>query len=209
MKSHVALVNYGAGNLKSVQHAFEFLGSKVSIIEKPSSESFSHIILPGVGSFRRAMKLLKISSLDDYIKEKHYSNVPILGICLGMQLLCSRSSEDGETQGLGLIDGDIDRFSFNLSTSDLKIPHVGFSTIKTMGHSRLFGCKEQEIDFYFTHSFRLICNTDTCVAAKAWHGETFVPAVEKNLLAGTQFHPEKSQKNGLTLLRNFLVNFNA
>ena len=126
-----------------------------------------------------------------------------------MQLLCSRSSEDGETQGLGLIDGDIDRFAFNLSTSDLKIPHVGFSTIKTMSHSRLFGCKEQEIDFYFTHSYRLTCNTDTSVAAKAWHGETFVPAVEKNLLAGTQFHPEKSQKNGLDLLRNFLVNFNA
>ena len=200
MKSHVALIDYGAGNLKSVQHAFEFLGSTVSIIDKPSTESFSHIILPGVGSFRRAMNLLKTSRLDSYIKEKHFSNVPILGICLGMQLLCSRSSEDGETQGLGLIDGDIDRFAFDLSISDLKIPHVGFSTIKTMSHSRLFGCKEQEIDFYFTHSYRLTCNTDTSVAAKAWHGETFVPAVEKKSSCWNTISSRKSQKNGLDLL---------
>lgn len=207
MKKHVAVIDYGAGNLKSVVHAFNYLGAEVSIVNSPNSNIYSHIILPGVGSFRRAMQLLRSSRLDDYIKEQSSRNTPILGICLGMQLLASRSSEDGETLGLNLISGDVDKFSFNPHECGLKIPHVGFSSISTFTESRLFLNMRQTVDFYFTHSYRLKCCKLTYASASAWHGEDFVPAIEYQSIAGTQFHPEKSQQNGLSLLNNFLENF--
>lgn len=204
----VAIVDYGAGNLRSVHQALIHLGAAVAVHSDPDRlKGFSHLVLPGVGSFRRAMELIRCRGLDQLLCERVAEGVPLLGICLGMQLLASRSSEDGETTGLGLIAGDVDRFAFDPAGCGLKIPHVGFDALSPVAGSRLFAGFAQDADFYFTHSYRLRCAAAEPVAAQAWHGEPYVAAVEQGALAGTQFHPEKSQANGLKLLLNFLERF--
>jgi glutamine amidotransferase len=206
--ARVAIVDYGAGNLRSVQQALLHLGADVQIVADPAQlVGFSHLLLPGVGSFRRAMASIVERGLDQLLRQRVAEGVPLLGICLGMQLLASRSSEDGETPGLGLIAGDVDRFGFDPVKTGLKIPHVGFAAVTPTADSRLFAGIGAEVDFYFTHSFRLQCRQSDPVAATTWHGEPFVVAVEQGVLAGTQFHPEKSQANGLRLLANFLERF--
>jgi len=208
MGSRVAIVDYGAGNLHSVQQAMLYLGAEVKIVAEPERlVGFSHVVLPGVGSFRRAMASIKERGFDQLLRQRVAEGVPLLGICLGMQLLASRSSEDGETPGLGLIDGDVDRFSLDCTSTLLKIPHVGFADVTPEAQTRLFNGMEGAVDFYFTHSYRLQCKRRESVAATSWHGEPYVAAVEQGILAGTQFHPEKSQANGLRLLANFLEKF--
>lgn len=206
--ARVAIVDYGAGNLRSVQQALLHLGAEVDVVADPERlVGFSHVVLPGVGSFRRAMASIQARGLDQLLRQLVTESVPLLGICLGMQLLASRSSEDGETPGLGLIEGDVDRFAFDSASTGLKIPHVGFAAVTPVAHSRLFSGFGAEVDFYFTHSYRLQCKRPDPVAATSWHGEPYVAAVEQGVLAGTQFHPEKSQANGLRLLANFLERF--
>ncbi len=208
VRASVAVVDYGAGNLRSVQQALLHLGAQVEMVSDPDRlVGFSHVVLPGVGSFRRAMASIVERGLDQLLRQRVAEGVPLLGICLGMQLLASRSSEDGETPGLGLIEGDVDRFAFDSASAGLKIPHVGFAAVKPSSQSRLFSGFGSDVDFYFTHSYRLQCKRPDSVASTAWHGETYVAAVEQGALAGTQFHPEKSQANGLRLLANFLERF--
>ncbi|MBW0180983.1 MAG: imidazole glycerol phosphate synthase subunit HisH [Vulcanococcus sp.] len=208
MTNKVAIVDYGAGNLRSVIRALTHLGAHVTVQGDPDRlRGYSHFVLPGVGSFRRAMDMIRSRGLDQLLCERVAEGVPLLGICLGMQLLAAGSSEDGETQGLGLIAGEVDRFSFDPAATGLKIPHVGFDAVTPAAGSLLFSGFGQEVDFYFTHSFRLLCATQEPVAAEAWHGEFYVAAVEQGVVAGTQFHPEKSQANGLKLLANFLERF--
>jgi glutamine amidotransferase len=205
---NVAIVDYGAGNLRSVQQALLHLGADVQIVADPDElVGFSHLVLPGVGSFRRAMASICERGLDQLLRQRVAEGTPLLGICLGMQLLAARSSEDGETLGLGLIAGDVDRFAVDTASTGLKIPHVGFATVSPAVKSRLFAGLGVEVDFYFNHSYRLHCSQLDTVAATAWHGEPYVAAVEQGVLAGTQFHPEKSQANGLRLLKNFLERF--
>ena len=204
----VAIIDYGAGNLRSVQQSLLYLDAEAKVVSEPDQVSgFSHVVLPGVGSFNRAMASMKRRGLDELLRGLVKEGVPVLGICLGMQLLASRSSEGGETCGLDLIIGEVDRFSFKKDSNGLKIPHVGFSTVRPTKNSRLFKGFSDEIDFYFTHSYRLKAREESSIAAYSWHGETFTSAVEQGLLAGTQFHPEKSQANGLRLLANFLKYF--
>ena len=208
MVAEVAIVDYGAGNLRSVRQALTHVGAHVTVQGDPDRlQGFSHLVLPGVGSFRRAMELIRSRGLDQLLCERLAEGVPLLGICLGMQLLAARSSEDGETQGLGLIAGEVDRFGFDPAATGLKIPNVGFDAVTPAVGSRLFSGFAQEVDFYFTHSFRLRCAATEPVAATARYGEPYVAAVEQGVLAGTQFHPEKSQANGLKLLANFLELF--
>jgi glutamine amidotransferase len=208
MPARVAIIDYGAGNLRSVVQAMLHLGAEVQIVDDSNLlHGFSHMLLPGVGSFRKAMSLMEDRCFDHALRRRVSEGVPLLGICLGMQLLTSRSSEDGETPGLGLIHGEVDRFGFNPHTTGLKIPNVGFSTVTPTSDSRLFIGLGSEVDFYFTHSYRLLCQDHDPVAAMSWHGEPYVAAVEQGLIAGTQFHPEKSQANGLRLLSNFLEYF--
>lgn len=208
MKGEVAIIDYGVGNLRSVQQAFRYLDVEVHIISDPDHlESFTHLVLPGVGSYRRGMLSLKERNLDKAICQQVGLGKPLLGICLGMQLLAQRSSEDGETTGLGLINGDVDKFSFNPSESELKIPNVGFSSIEPVTNSNLFNGLGEQVDFYFTHSYRLQSEDKEAIAATSWHGESYVAAIEKGSLVGTQFHPEKSQANGLKLLKNFIEKF--
>lgn len=208
MNAHVAIVDYGAGNLRSAEQAMLHLGATVKIVTDPDQLiGFSHLLLPGVGSFRRAMLSMKSRGLDQVLRQRVAEGVPLLGICLGMQLLASRSSEDGETPGLGLISADVDRFGFDPAITGLKIPHVGFDSVLPVAESHLFAGLGAEVDFYFTHSYRLSCNGADLIAASSWHGEPYVAAVEQGIVAGTQFHPEKSQANGLRLLANFLERF--
>ena len=206
MKSQtfVGILDYGAGNHSSVVKSFEYLEAKVEIISNPKNIKYcSHIVLPGVGSFFKVINLIKKYEWDSHIKEFQKEGKPILGICLGMQMLFTRSSEDGESKGLDLIPGDIDRFSFDTSINKLRIPHVGFNTVTISKESFLFKNLSNELDFYFTHSYRAIC-ADNFISGKAEYGEEFAAAVEKGCVFGTQFHPEKSQINGLNLLKNFL-----
>ena len=207
MNEVVGIINYEAGNICSVHRAFSYLGSTVRIVNHPEEISTcTHLVLPGVGSFKAAMNSLHrlgfVNALIDYTN----SSRPLLGICLGMQLLASRSSEDGVTKGLDLIKGDVERFDF-IPTPELKIPHVGFTSTSFSTKSRLFKGFSSEPDFYFTHSYRLKTEDHSFVASTSFHGEFFTASVESNLIAGTQFHPEKSQKNGLRLLENFLLHF--
>ena len=208
MSHRVGIIDYGAGNLRSVCQAIKYLNLDSAVVSDSTTLSnYSHLILPGVGSFRRAMLALKKKDLHHAIPEIVKSGTPILGICLGMQLLASRGSEDGETLGLGLIHGDVDRFSFDPTSIGLKIPHVGFNTVNAKSDSRLFHGLQSGVDFYFTHSYRLLCRYDNDVSSTAFHGEQFVASLVQGVVAGTQFHPEKSQANGLRLLSNFLYNF--
>lgn len=204
----IAIIDYGAGNVRSVLNAVTYLKYYAEVVSNPNDlTGFTHLILPGVGSFRRAMLSFKELQLDKTLPQLVADGIPILGICLGMQLLASRGSEDGETLGLGLIQGDVDRFAFNTDDNGLKIPHVGFNTVKFTQNSRLFKDIKLDPDFYFTHSYRLLCHHDHDISGLACHGQNFVASIEKGCVAGTQFHPEKSQANGLLLLNNFFKYF--
>ena len=200
----VAIVNYGMGNIYSIQSALNYLGCKSVYTDKYEELSnSSHIILPGVGSFKVAMNYLKNRNLDKFLQQLIlHDKKPLLGICLGMQLLGISSTEDGYSEGLGFVDAINERF-YN-DNKEIKIPHVGFNTVEKIKVSSVLlkGLKEKS-DFYFTHSYRMLCKDDTC-SGQSCNGENFVACVEKNNIFGVQFHPEKSQANGLRLLTNFL-----
>lgn len=199
----ITIVNYGMGNLRSVQNAFEFLGVESDIVDDPSAiASSKRLLLPGVGSFARAMKNITEREIDSAIHKAVDAGAAVLGICLGMQLLASEGEEDGISTGLGLIPGRVVRMQ---PTGGIKIPHVGFNTLSCQSHhGGLFNGLEQNSDFYFLHSFYLVPDDPQVVIGTSDYGGEVVCAVRKNKVLGVQFHPEKSQNNGLRLLRNFL-----
>lgn len=194
----IAIVDYGMGNLRSVQKAFEYLGYDAAITDQSKAlENASHIVLPGVGAFRDAIAALKAKDLDGMIKKEVAEGKPFLGICLGMQMLFDRSSEDGEYEGLGLIGGEVVRFD-----TDLKIPHIGWNTLYYNKRTALFDGIDDNY-FYFVHSYHAakVANEDvetTCV-----YGYEFVASVNRDNVWGVQFHPEKSGDTGLKVLKNF------
>ena len=162
------------------------------------------LILPGVGSFYKAMDNLKTYNLVEIIKESvNKRQIPILGICLGMQLLGLSSTEDSWSDGFRFIDCPVERFN-DKAFNNLKIPHVGFDTVSVKRKSKLFDGLESEVDFYFTHSYRMAFKAQPYAVGTCLHGEPFIAAFEKEHICGTQFHPEKSQTNGLVLLKNFI-----
>lgn len=204
-KNHrVVIVDYGMGNIFSIQSALKYLGAEARLSGRPEEIlSAERILLPGVGSFRRAMENLRSVGLDAVLREAALEQKkPLLGICLGMQLLGRSSTEDGFTEGLSLIDAPIERFSFE--DTEIKVPHVGFNTVTAEQNSVLFRGLPRETDFYFTHSFRMPCGGNTHVSGTCFHGNTFAAGVERENIFGTQFHPEKSQSNGLMVLKNFI-----
>jgi len=205
VRRKVGIIDYGAGNIKSVYNCFSYLGAECQTVSDASElHLMDYLILPGVGSFRKAVEELRGKKIDLRLKEMALKGVPLLGICLGMQLMASRSSEDGESLGLNLIPGDVDRFSIISQEKGLKIPNVGFSTVSTTAGSHIFKSLGYKCDFYFTHSYHMRCTIKNHIAGTAWHGETYVAAIENGRVIGTQFHPEKSQANGLLVLENFL-----
>ena len=204
----IVIIDYGMGNLFSIQSAIHYLGTESIVSSDPNTiSSADKLILPGVGSFNKAMNNLKTSNLVEIIKQSvNKKQIPILGICLGMQLLGLSSTEDGLSDGFGFVDCPVERF-YDKMCSNLKIPHVGFDVVSITGKNRLFNGLGSAADFYFTHSYRMAFSSQLYAVGTCLHGETFIAAFEKDHICGTQFHPEKSQTNGLLLLKNFIKDF--
>lgn len=201
----ITVVDYGMGNICSVVNAFEYLGCKALVASDPDQVANADIlILPGVGSFRKAMASLCERELDRALSHAVLNRGrKILGICLGMQLLGASGFEDGETSGLGLIPADVERFTLE-EVCGSKIPHVGFNSVKVPSTSRLMAGLATNTDFYFVHSYRMLPKGLPGLTANCVYGIEFMAAYEYENIFATQFHPEKSQSNGLLLLKNFI-----
>jgi glutamine amidotransferase len=197
----IKIVDYGMGNLRSVQKAFEKIGAEAVIVTRPADVEGAHkLVLPGVGAFRDAIHELKRTQLDRPVREHIAADKPFLGICLGLQLLFDVSYEDGQWEGLGVLGGKVVRFA---DQPDLKIPHMGWNSLEFAKPSRLFEGIVAGSSVYFVHSYYVVPNDESVIAARTEHGTRFVSAIARNNLFATQFHPEKSQSVGLRLLRNF------
>ena len=205
MHKRTIIVDYGMGNIWSVLGAFRYLGNEPEVSCDPDRVSKADcLILPGVGSFRKAMQVLRKSGLETAILEAVKSRgCKILGICLGMQLLGTYGTEDGETPGLGLIPNRVEKFT-SKETDNYKIPHIGFNSTLFFERTGLFRNFSNAADFYYVHSFRMLPNGLSGRIATCSYGIEFLAAFQSENICGTQFHPEKSQTNGLILLKNFL-----
>lgn len=196
MSNLVGLVNYGtAGNIHSVKKALEKAGAEVKLINAPADfQGVPRIVLPGVGSFKEAMEEL---ANDGFIEPIKSFDGPILGICLGMQILSTLGYEHGQTKGLGFIKAEVKPIDCHG-----KVPHVGFNKVDVIKNSKLFSGIEQE-SFYFMHSFELVGFHDV-LSTTTYHEHMFVSSVSKGNIHGVQFHPEKSRVAGIKLFANFL-----
>ena len=204
-EKRVVIIDYGMGNLWSVASAIKHLGylPQISCDNKEISRA-ALIILPGVGSFRQAMQTIESAEIDKAIFEAlNRPQTRLLGICLGMQLLGKSSTEDGLTEGLGLVENKVTKFTSSES-KPIKIPNIGYSKILSNKVMRLFAGIPTNACFYFVHSYFMQLVTDETLYATAHHGQGYVAAFESGQIFGTQFHPEKSQHTGLKVLRNFL-----
>jgi glutamine amidotransferase len=198
--SRVAILDYGMGNLRSVEKALERVGSEAEITHDPARiRAADGLILPGVGAFPRAMERVRELDLDELVSARLDAGVPVLGICLGLQLLFDASAEGSGADGLGLMAGPVEP----LSADGLKVPHIGWSPVRWERPSRLTEGLEGETPFYFVHSFTPRPESPDEVLGTAAYGERFACAVERPPLYGVQFHPEKSSAAGLRLLSNF------
>lgn len=197
----IVIVDYGMGNLRSVEKAFEANGArpKISSLAK-DIEKAQKIVVPGVGAFTHAMRELEARKLIEPIKDKVKSGAPYLGICLGLQLLFSRSEEGERVKGLDVIAGDVVRFK-----GKMKIPHMGWNTLelKKKDCPILKRVKNDEY-FYFVHSYYGVPEDDSWILSKTAYGARFCSAIWKDNIFATQFHPEKSQAAGLQILKNFI-----
>jgi glutamine amidotransferase len=205
-KRNITVIDYGMGNLWSVLSALRYLGCNPKVSDNSSEIAAAEsLLLPGVGSFRKAMLALNQRGLDQAIIEAvQTKGRKILGICLGMQLMGTSSSEDGYTAGLGLIPTAVDKFlPHEIGVN--KVPHIGFDLVTSHADARLFQGLTSAADFYFVHSYRMLpAGLDGMVATCNYRTD-FLAAYEKDNIFATQFHPEKSQSNGLILLKNFLA----
>jgi len=200
----VAIVNYGMGNLGSVRRAFDELNADAFIAEHPSSLYNAHrIVLPGVGAFGEGMSRLHSGGWVDALHRiADEGTRPLLGICLGMQMLATEGEEGGPARGLGLVNGKVRRL--DALGCALHIPHVGWNEVSYIPDDPLFAHIPQQADFYFVHSFTFIADDASSVTGSTNHDIQIVASVRKDSVFGTQFHPEKSSKVGRQLLRNFL-----
>jgi glutamine amidotransferase len=197
----IIIVDYGMGNLRSLSNALKFLNFESIVTNNISLIKNSDIVfLPGVGSFSQAMKNIRSQNLEEALNYAvTIRKVPFMGICLGMQLLAESGIEDGETKGLGWIEGKIEL----MDKSELRIPHVGFNEVDYNHPNPIFNGIEESSDFYFTHSYHFKAKNQSEIICRSTYGNAFVSGVCKNNIFGLQFHPEKSQYNGLKLLNNF------
>ena len=198
----LVIIDYGMGNLRSVAKAFEALQVKSQISNQPDEiEAATRLVLPGVGAFGEGMANLRKLNLIELLTDKVKQGTPFLGICLGMQMLAQSSTEGGLHQGLGWIEGQVDLLTS--PSGKLKLPHVGWNEVEA-AESRLYRGLSTRPSFYFVHSYQLITQAALLVS-RAEYGSSFVASLEQENLWGTQFHPEKSQKSGMQVLRNFLA----
>ncbi len=198
----IGILDYGMGNLKSVANSLAYLGLESEVIESPEDfENITHLIIPGVGAFPKAMNSIKEKGFLEPIRAFADSGNPVLGICLGMQLLADRGTEVKESEGLGLIPGAIEL----MKPEGHRIPHIGWNGIKVKQDPQLFEGVKKAADVYFVHSYHFMPKDDANVVATTEYGDEFVSVVtnKRGNVIGTQFHPEKSQKQGLRMLDNF------
>lgn len=199
----ISIVDYGMGNLRSVQKAFEKLGHPAAIIRTPEEvHPADKLVLPGVGAFRDAIHELNRLELAPAVVGHIRAGKPFLGICLGLQLLFDVSYEDGEWPGLGVLAGKVVRFP---SQPGLKIPHMGWNELIIDRPNRLLAGIPEPISVYFVHSYHVVPDDPNIIAARSDYGGPFVAMVARDNLFATQFHPEKSQTVGLKLLENFVA----
>lgn len=197
----IGIIDYGMGNLRSVQKACERLGASAAICRTPRElEGIDKWILPGVGAFRDAIAALRQQGFEDPLRDHIAQGRPLLGICLGLQLLFETSYEDGEYTGLGIIPGEVVRFP---SQPDLKIPHMGWNTLQIERPNPLTQGLADGDHVYFVHSYYVVPRDESVVATRTEHGVPFVSMIARGNLFATQFHPEKSQSVGLRLLENY------
>jgi glutamine amidotransferase len=198
----IAVVDYGMGNLRSVQNAVEHVGGHAVIIDKPDELSaYSKIILPGVGAFGQAIDCLRRTGLADALDGRRKSGAQILGICLGMQLMCSASEEDGEHEGLGWFQARVVPF---VPQAGLSVPHMGWNGVDFKHDDPILAGLESGSDAYFVHSYHVRCDAEPDVLATTEYGVGFHSMIRRKNLRGIQFHPEKSQEFGLAIIRNYL-----
>ena len=200
------IVDYGMGNLGSILNMLKKIGTRAVISSDPDTIGQAHrLILPGVGSFDRGMQHIQEAGLTSLLNEKVLTEqTPILGICLGMQLL-TRRSEEGHLPGLGWIDAETVRFQFSERHQTLKVPHMGWNTVAVARHESLFqGLTNGRTRFYFVHSYHVVCDHASDVLARTDYGFPFVASLQRGHIMGTQFHPEKSHTYGMRLLKNFV-----
>lgn len=199
----VVIIDYEMGNKQSVMNAFESLGASVAISNKPEViRQATQLVLPGVGAFGDGMKKLQASGLVSLLTEEVLARKkPFLGICLGMQLLATAGTEHGHHQGLGWIPGLVDPIPIR---AELRIPHVGWNSVRVQKNSPLLEGLETEPNFYFLHSYYFQPEMKDDIAATCHYSLEFAAVLQRENIFATQFHPEKSQKDGLKLLENFL-----
>jgi len=196
----IAIIDYGMGNLKSVEKAFNFLGCDTVVSGSPEIIcNASKVVLPGVGAFAEAVKCIRDTHLDEVIKETIQNGKPFLGICLGLQLMFDYSEENGGFEGLGILKGKIKKID-----TDLKIPHMGWNSLNIKKENALFKGLPNNPYVYFVHSFHLIADDKDIVTATTEYGKEIEVAVGKDNVFLTQFHPEKSGETGLKMLKNFI-----
>ncbi|GAB1421291.1 imidazole glycerol phosphate synthase subunit HisH [Anaerolineales bacterium] len=199
----LAVIDYGAGNLRSVLHALRYLNAQdVKIVEKAADlQGADKIILPGVGAFGAGMHELAKRGLDKAVIEAVHQGTPYLGICLGMQFLFEHSDEMGIHKGLGILPGRVVRFP---ESSELKIPHMGWNTLTMNRESALLDQIQAKDYAYFVHSYYCVPENEADILITVDYGIPFTAAVQREHVYGVQFHPEKSQQTGLTILSNYL-----
>lgn len=197
-----AIIDYDAGNIKSVEKALQSLGEEVIITRnREDILNAEHVILPGVGAFGDAMKKLRAYDLESVICEVVQKGTPFLGICLGLQLLFEKSEESVGVKGLGLLPGEILRIP---DKPELKIPHIGWNSLSFPHEGRLFQGIREETYVYFVHSYYLKAMEENIVTAVTQYGTLIHASVEKDNIFACQFHPEKSSEVGLKVLKNFI-----
>lgn len=199
--SKIAVIDYGMGNLRSVEKGFARVGYEVRITSDVEEiANADKLVLPGVGAFRDAISEVRELGFDEPIKAHIAARKPFLGICLGLQLLFDVSYEDGEYQGLGIVPGKCVKFDV---PREYKVPHMGWNQLHFRGDSPVFAGLNEEAHVYFVHSYYVVPDDPDVIAAEASYPEPFTAAIRVGNLFATQFHPEKSQRNGLRILQNF------
>ena len=198
----IAIIDYDAGNIKSVEKAMHYLGQEVEITrDQERILAADKVILPGVGAFGDAMEKIRQYDLEGVIRQVVDRGTPFLGICLGLQLLFEESEESPGAKGLGILKGRIRRIP---GGEGLKIPHMGWNTLELSGDGRLFRGVPEEPFVYFVHSYYLEAQEEEIVKAVTWYGTKIHASVEKENVFACQFHPEKSSSTGLLMLKNFV-----
>jgi glutamine amidotransferase len=200
----IAIIDYNMGNLASVRNALEKIGASSEVVSDPERVAdFDKVLLPGVGAFGDAMAHLRENGMDEAVRAFAENGRPMLGICLGMQLLFQKSLEFGEHEGLGLIPGEVVPFDPNLFETPHKIPHMGWNELFVQKQTPLFEGLAKEFYLYFVHSYHAV-TPDEYAIGRTWYGYEFVSAVQRGNVFGIQPHPEKSHDNGLRILKNFV-----